>query len=177
MRPSRRLRWPRIGAPSVVAMYRLPGKTMKMMFHRGLVRFDAVVAEVVPEAVQSMGSGLNDEGIRALRTMIAPLDLGEDIEQLYRWHDGSAAPDPLRSRIRCGEPTSRCSMKERRSPGFVRWAHHRATCCRLVPRRKSLNCARPHHEAKRPEQSRAAQHMLPAPSPASGSLSTMEPER
>ena len=63
---------------------------MNMTFHQELVRFDAVVAEIVPEAVQSMGSGLNDEGIRALRTMIAPLDLGEDIEQLYRWHDGSA---------------------------------------------------------------------------------------
>ncbi|MEC5167697.1 hypothetical protein RCH11_000147 [Glaciihabitans sp. GrIS 2.15] len=261
-----------------------------MTFHQELVRFDAVVAEVVPEAVPSMGSGLNDEGITALRTVIAPMDLGEDIEQLYRWHDGSAlsvfgvkrmlsaaeiiqdrefqrhalerppawlqftdgpgyyfatldapgcetdpavwsgdthnvwlcrmhdslesmigslndpvstppyrfrsagnsfsvacglaattgwsaVPDPSRSRIRHREPTSRCSMKERRSPGFVRWAHHRAPCCRSVRRRQSLNCARPHHEAKRPEQSRVARHMSPAPSPASASRSTMGPER
>ena len=63
---------------------------MNMTFHQELVRFDAVVAQVVPEAVPSMGSGLNDEGISALRTMVAPLDLGEEIEQLYRWHDGSA---------------------------------------------------------------------------------------
>ena len=61
-----------------------------MTFHQELVRFDAVVAELVPEAVQSMGSSLSDEGVRALQAMIAPMDLGEDIEQLYRWHDGSA---------------------------------------------------------------------------------------
>ena len=79
-----------MGAPSVVAVNRQLGKARNMTFHQELVRFDAVVAQVVPEAVPSMGSGLNDEGIRALRTMVAPLDLGEEIEQLYRWHDGSA---------------------------------------------------------------------------------------
>ena len=97
------------------------------MFHQELVRFDAVVAEVVPEAVQSMGSGLNDEGVRALRTIIAPMDLGEDIEQLYRWHDGSAL-SVLAASV-CCRPRRLSGIE---NSSFARWNVHPPGCNSLM---------------------------------------------
>lgn len=60
-----------------------------MTFHQELNRFDAAIAEVAPEAVKSMGPGLGDSGIEELRRAVAPLRLGADIEEIYRWHNGS----------------------------------------------------------------------------------------
>lgn len=61
-----------------------------MTFEQELARFDEAVAEVVPEAAKSMGPGLDDNGIEELQRAVAPLRLGEDIEEMYRWHNGSA---------------------------------------------------------------------------------------
>jgi hypothetical protein len=65
-------------------------KTQVMTFQQELTRFDTVIAEVVPEAVESMGSGLDDGGIEELRRAVSPLRLGVDIEAMYRWHNGSS---------------------------------------------------------------------------------------
>ena len=43
-----------------------------MTFEQELARFDAAIAEIVPEAVKSMGSGLDNNGIEELRRAVAP---------------------------------------------------------------------------------------------------------
>lgn len=63
-----------------------------MTLQQELSRFDAAIAEVVPGAVEAMGLGLDGSGIEELRRAVVPLRLGEDIEALYRWHDGISVP-------------------------------------------------------------------------------------
>ena len=63
-----------------------------MTLQHELSHFDAAIAAVVPEVAEAMGSGLDDSGIEELRRVVAPLRLGEDIEALYRWHNGITVP-------------------------------------------------------------------------------------
>ncbi|GAA3878079.1 hypothetical protein GCM10022381_20630 [Leifsonia kafniensis] len=63
-----------------------------MSLSEELARFDDVLADVFPEGFESMGEGLGDAGIERLRRAVAPFTLGAEVEQLYRWHDGSVLP-------------------------------------------------------------------------------------
>ena len=63
-----------------------------MTLQQEFARFDTAIAEVVPEAVTGMGAGLDASEIEELRRAVVPMRLGEDIESLYRWHDGSDLP-------------------------------------------------------------------------------------
>ena len=80
-----------------------------MTLEQELARFDAAIAEVVPEAVKSMAPGLDDNGIEELRRAVAPLRLGDDIEEMYRWHNGSALSVFGGKRIACPK-TAHVSM-------------------------------------------------------------------
>jgi hypothetical protein len=82
----------RNGAPNILALSRQLGKIEVMTLQHELSRFDAAIAVVVPEAVEAMGLGLSESGIEELRRAVAPLRLGEDIEALYRWHNGISGP-------------------------------------------------------------------------------------
>lgn len=63
-----------------------------MALQHELDRFEAVLTELLPEAATSLGPGLDDNGIEKLRRAVAPLGLGHDVEQMYRWHNGSTMP-------------------------------------------------------------------------------------
>jgi hypothetical protein len=56
-----------------------------------LHRLDSVLAEVAPASLAAMEPGLDDAGIERFQRSVAPFGLPEQLETLYRWHDGGAA--------------------------------------------------------------------------------------
>ena len=59
-----------------------------MSIERALDRFDAVMAEAWPSWLAQLQPGLNDDGIRALRSAVEPYLVPAQVDTLYRWRNG-----------------------------------------------------------------------------------------
>jgi hypothetical protein len=67
-----------------------------MTLRAALERFDKTLLAVYPEGHASLAPGLRDDQLDDLRRAILPMELTADLEELYRWHNGSTL------RIVCG---------------------------------------------------------------------------
>jgi hypothetical protein len=62
-----------------------------MSLEQELARFDQLLATQFPELLRSTNAGLNDAAVQRFREALAPMGLTEELETLYRWHDGGDA--------------------------------------------------------------------------------------
>jgi hypothetical protein len=56
-----------------------------------LQQLESVLAEVAPASLAALEPGLDDAGVERFQQAVAPFGLPEQLETLYRWHDGGAA--------------------------------------------------------------------------------------
>jgi hypothetical protein len=66
------------------------GNNWRMSLSGELARFETLLAARFPTVLAEMNPGLDDERVARLREALLPMGLTDEIETLYRWHDGGA---------------------------------------------------------------------------------------